>query len=69
MYEQLRALKTEIEHIQHLHEKAKLQIQRNFEQWWNHQVEKKEVGMTILHSEYVLSTYVIVMVCFCVCVF
>lgn len=44
VYDQLRALKTEIEHVQHLHEKAKLQIQRSFEQWWHQMVGKKEVG-------------------------
>ncbi len=44
MYDHLRALKTEIEHIQHLHERAKLQVQRNFEHWWYQLLENNEVG-------------------------
>ena len=34
LYSQLRDLKSEIEHVQHLLQKAKLQLQRDFEQWW-----------------------------------
>ncbi len=44
MYGQLRDLKAEIEHVQHLHEKAKLQVQRDFEQWWDQQTAQQKVG-------------------------
>ncbi len=30
----MKTLKTEIEHLQHLLEKARLQLQREFEEWW-----------------------------------
>ena len=33
----LRSLKTEIEHLQHLLEKFKVQMQKDFEVWWNEQ--------------------------------
>ncbi|XP_064403567.1 kinesin-like protein KIF6 isoform X2 [Halichondria panicea] len=42
MYGQLRDLKAEIEHVQHLHEKAKLQVQRDFEQWWDQQTAQQK---------------------------
>ena len=45
MYGQLRDLKTEIEHVQHLHEKAKLQVQRDFEQWWEKQTSQGKVSV------------------------
>lgn len=34
LYDELRKMKTEIEHIQHLLQKSKVQIQREFEEWW-----------------------------------
>ena len=34
MCSQLKTLKAEIEHLQHLLEKARLQLQRDFEEWW-----------------------------------
>ncbi|XP_078675043.1 kinesin-like protein KIF6 isoform X2 [Branchiostoma floridae x Branchiostoma belcheri] len=36
-YNRLRVLKTEIEHLQHLLEKARLQMQKDFELWWAEQ--------------------------------
>ena len=36
-FTRLRALKTEIEHLQHLLEKFKVQMQKDFEVWWNEQ--------------------------------
>ena len=35
LYDQLRGLKTEIEHVQHLLERAKVQLQKDFEEWWS----------------------------------
>ena len=43
LYGQLRELKTEIEHIQHLLEKAKVKLQKDFEQWWNQQSSTTKV--------------------------
>ena len=34
LYDKLREVKTEIEHVQHLLQKSKVQIQRDFEEWW-----------------------------------
>ena len=36
-FTRLRSLKTEIEHLQHLLEKSKVQMQKDFEVWWNEQ--------------------------------
>ncbi|XP_028398653.1 kinesin-like protein KIF6 isoform X1 [Dendronephthya gigantea] len=36
-FTRLRSLKTEIEHLQHLLEKFKVQMQKDFEVWWNEQ--------------------------------
>ncbi|XP_046848638.1 kinesin-like protein KIF6 isoform X2 [Xenia sp. Carnegie-2017] len=36
-FTRLRSLKTEIEHLQHLLEKSKVQMQKDFELWWNSQ--------------------------------
>lgn len=38
MYGRLKELKTEIEHVQHLLERAKVQLQRDFDAWWISQV-------------------------------
>ena len=34
LYDDLRGMKTEIEHVQHLLQKSKVQLQREFEEWW-----------------------------------
>ena len=47
LYGQLRELKTEIEHIQHLLEKAKVKLQKDFEQWWNQQSSNSKVSINI----------------------
>ncbi len=47
LYGQLRELKTEIEHIQHLLEKAKVKLQKDFEQWWNQQSSNTKVFIHI----------------------
>ena len=38
-FNQLKLLKTEIEHTQHLLEKSKLRMQKDFEMWWAKQSE------------------------------
>ena len=48
LYGQLRELKTEIEHIQHLLEKAKVKLQKDFEQWWNQQSSNTKVSISTL---------------------
>jgi len=40
LYGQLKDMKTEIEHVQHLLEKAKVQLQKDFETWWKQQSDK-----------------------------
>ena len=40
LYGQLKDMKTEIEHVQHLLEKAKVQLQKDFETWWKQQADK-----------------------------
>ena len=40
LYGQLKDMKTEIEHVQHLLEKAKVQMQKDFETWWKQQADK-----------------------------
>jgi len=37
-------LKTEIEHIQHLLEKSRMQLQKDFEEWWEQQTAEAKVG-------------------------
>lgn len=44
MYTKLKELKTEIEHVQHLLERAKVQLQQNFEQWWINQVSTNRMN-------------------------
>jgi len=40
LYGQLKDMKTEIEHVQHLLEKVKVQMQKDFEIWWKQQADK-----------------------------
>ena len=44
LYGQLSGLKTEIEHIQHLLEKSRVELQKDFEQWWEKQTTEGKVG-------------------------
>lgn len=37
-FNELRTLKTEIEHLQHLLEKSKVKLMKDFELWWADQV-------------------------------
>ena len=57
LYGQLRELKTEIEHIQHLLEKAKMQLQRDFEQWWSQQSANSKVALSTCLCIVVLASY------------
>lgn len=41
-FNQLKALKTEIEHMQFLMEKSKVKLQKDFELWWAEQVVAME---------------------------
>ena len=42
-FTRLRSLKTEIEHLQHLLEKAKVKMQKDFEIWWAEQAAFSQV--------------------------
>ena len=48
-FTRLRSLKTEIEHLQHLLEKAKVKMQKDFEIWWAEQAAFSKV--TSPHSK------------------
>ena len=45
LYGHLKDMKTEIEHIQHLLEKAKVQLQKDFDVWWKQQAN--QVRLTV----------------------
>ena len=50
-FTQLKSLKTEIEHLQHLLEKAKVKMQKDFEIWWAEQAAFNQVWIeTTLRS-------------------
>ena len=40
LYGRLKDMKTEIEHVQHLLEKAKVQLQKDFDIWWKQQANQ-----------------------------
>ena len=42
-FNDLRTLKTEIEHLQHFLEKSRLQLQKDFELWWAEQAANVQV--------------------------
>ncbi|XP_078254896.1 kinesin-like protein KIF6 isoform X2 [Rhinoraja longicauda] len=39
-FNRLKGLKTEIEHLEHLHQKAKVMIQKDFEAWWSEEAAR-----------------------------
>ncbi|XP_055492316.1 kinesin-like protein KIF6 isoform X2 [Leucoraja erinacea] len=39
-FNRLKGLKTEIEHLEHLHQKAKVLIQKDFEAWWSEEAAR-----------------------------
>ncbi|GCC34178.1 hypothetical protein chiPu_0012651 [Chiloscyllium punctatum] len=42
-FNRLKALKTEIEHLQHLLEKSKMMMQKDFEVWWSEEAMRLQV--------------------------
>lgn len=46
---QLKSLKTEIEHLQHLLEKARLKLQSDFEEWWIRNSTNNKSSLTLPH--------------------
>lgn len=43
MYNRLKGLKVEIEHLQLLMEKAKVKLQKDFEVWWSEEAANLQV--------------------------
>lgn len=43
MFNRLKGLKIEIEHLQFLMEKAKVKLQRDFEMWWSEEATHLQV--------------------------
>lgn len=43
MFNRLKGLKVEIEHLQLLMEKAKMKLQKDFEVWWSEETQKLQV--------------------------
>lgn len=43
LYGRLKYMKTEIEHMQHLLEKAKVQLQKDFDVWWKQQTDQVRI--------------------------
>ncbi|MCJ8736631.1 hypothetical protein PDJAM_G00014740 [Pangasius djambal] len=39
-FERLKGLKTEIEHLQHLLQKSKIKLQKDFQDWWNQEAAR-----------------------------
>ena len=39
-YHKLKEMKSEVEHMQHLLERAKVQLQKDFEVWWEDEAKK-----------------------------
>ncbi len=48
-FSNLRQLKTEIEHLQHLLEKSKVKLMKDFEIWW---AEQAAVAQVSYHSKF-----------------
>jgi len=49
-FTRLRTLKTEIEHLQHLLEKSKVRLMKDFEMWWAEQVNMSQVSLIFIVS-------------------
>lgn len=56
-FDRLRTLKTEIEHLQHLLEKAKVKLMKDFELWWAEQVAISQQEKQGLNNGKVLSAW------------
>lgn len=48
--EYLKGLRTEIEHLQLLREKAKVKLQRDFENWWTQEGARLQVSLFTIYS-------------------
>ncbi len=46
----LKGLKTEIEHLQLLHEKLKVKLQKDFENWWTQEGNSLQVCFFFVHN-------------------
>ncbi|XP_078398840.1 kinesin-like protein KIF6 [Cetorhinus maximus] len=55
-FNRLKALKTEIEHLQHLLEKAKVMMQKDFEVWWSEETTRLQVQQEQLSEAIYQST-------------
>jgi len=55
-------MKTEIEHVQHLLEKAKVQLQKDFDVWWKQQANQVRIG-SLHHMSWPLLFYLFVSYC------
>ena len=49
-FNRLRSLKTEIEHLQHILEKSKVKLMKDFEMWWAEQTVMAQVGRGTLRN-------------------
>ena len=47
-FNKLRTLKTEIEHLQHLLEKSKVKLMKDFEIWWAEQAANAQVRVHVI---------------------
>ena len=47
LYHLLKEMKSEIEHRQHLLEKAKVQLQKDFETWWEKEASRMRVSVSV----------------------
>ena len=57
---ELRNMKTEIEHLQHLLEKAKVKMMKDFELWWAEQSTQSQVCSSTLFNvffSYIISNF------------
>lgn len=42
-FERLKGLKTEIDHLQHLLQRSKIKLQKDFEDWWTQETARLQV--------------------------
>lgn len=44
-FERLKGLKTEIDHLQHLHQRSKIKLQNDFQDWWTQEAARLQVSL------------------------
>lgn len=44
-FERLKGLKTEIDHLQHLHQRSKIKLQKEFQDWWTQEAASLQVSL------------------------